>query len=72
MRQHDAAAAHANARRGGRHRANHHFRAVASEARRAVMFGEPVTVVAQAVGQRARSSELRSASPAVEPAGIGD
>src|ERR1700677_2907592 len=51
VRQHDAAATHANALRGCRYRANHHFRTVAGQAKRTVMFGEPVTVVTQAVGQ---------------------
>jgi hypothetical protein len=36
-----------------------------------VMLGEPEAVVAPALDVRARSSELRSASPGVEPSTIG-
>ena len=45
MRQHHAAAAHSDPRRGRRHRSDHDFRAVAREARRPVMFREPIPAV---------------------------
>ena len=50
VRQHDAAAADADARRRGGDRADQRLGARAGEHRRAVMFGDPVAMVAARVG----------------------
>ncbi len=72
IRQHDAARADANVFCNGGNVADHHFGHGAGDQRRIVMLGQPVARVAQLIGERARSSVLRSASALVEPEGTGE
>ena len=51
IHQHDAARADADARRERRYLPDHHFRCGACDARQIVVLGEPVTRVAEAIGE---------------------
>ena len=72
VRQHHSAAAYLIRARGGGNRADQHFGTVAGETRRSMMLGNPIARVAETIGKTREIDVLRSASPAVEPSGIGD
>ena len=71
MRQHDAAAADADALRRGGDRPDQRLRAGAGEHRRAVMLGDPVARITEAVAELREVEAVRSASAPVEPSEIG-
>jgi len=70
--QHDAAAADPNPGSGGGDGSDERFGAVAGEAARSVMLGDPVARVTELVGQTGEVNGIAEGIAGGSPSGIGD